>query len=189
MKRFLFFLLFCMSVTLYGQVVNFAKTLPQRAWSVGLAPAYHFDRDVVSFDAGGTSIALNGGYGLLYSLDVNARYIYFFNGADYIGVDAQYLIHEARKSYFSAIGGFHYWDDFGMDLTGLFTYMLRYEINLSIGLDFDLSFAEDLNPRFWIPLNVGFNINEMFFLYAEYDLPVSDLSWGIVAIGANLVLR
>jgi hypothetical protein len=76
-----------------------------------------------------------------------------------------------------------------MDLTGLFTYMLKYEINLSIGLDFDLSFAEDMNPRFWIPLNVGFNINEMFFLYAEYDLPVSDLSWGIVAIGANLVLR
>jgi hypothetical protein len=189
MKRFLFFLLFSMSVTLYGQVVTFAKTLPQRAWSVGLTPAYHNDRNVVAFDAGGASIALNGGYGLLYSLDVNARYIYFFNGADYIGVDAQYLIHEARKSYFSAIGGFHYWDELGMDLTGLFTYMPQYEINLSIGLDFDLSFAEDMNPRFWVPLNVGFNINEMFFLFAEYNLPVSEFAWGILAIGANVVLR
>lgn len=189
MKRLFFLLLLFLSVTLSAQVVNFAKTLPERAWSVGLTPAYHFDNNVVTFDAGGASVALNGGYGLLYSLDVNARYVYFFNGADYYGVDVQYLIHEARKSYFSAIGGLHYWDDFGLDLTGLFTYMLQYEINLSIGLDFDLSFASQMNPRFWIPLNVGFNIDEMVFLYAEYNLPVSERAWGIVAIGANVVLR
>jgi len=189
MKRALFLLLFFLSVTLSAQVVNYAKTLPERAWSAGLATAYHFDNNVVTFDAGGTSIALNGGYGLLYSLDLNARYIYFLNGADYIGIDAQYLIHEARKSYFSAIGGLHYWEGFGMDLTGLFTYMPRYEIDFSIGLDFDLSFAAEMNPRFWIPLNVGFNIDEMVFIYAEYNLPVSERAWGIVAIGANVVLR
>jgi hypothetical protein len=189
MKRLLFLLLFSLSVTLSGQVVNYAKTLPERSWSVGLTPAYHFDNNVITFESGGPSIAINGGYGLLYSLDVNARYIYFFNGADYIGVDLQYLIHEARMSYFSVIGGLHKWDDFGLDATGLFTYMLRYEINLSVGLDFDLSFAAEANPRFWVPLNIGFNIDEMFFLFAEYDLPVSERAWGIVAIGANVVLR
>jgi hypothetical protein len=36
---------------------------------------------------------------------------------------------------------------------------------------------------------VGFNIDEMVFLYAEYNLPVSERAWGIVAIGANVVLR
>ena len=189
MKRLLFLLLFSTSLTLYAQVVTFAKTLPERAWSVGLTPAYHIDRDVVLFDAGGTSVALNGGYGLLYSLDVNARYIYFVNGTDYIGVDVQYLFYEARKSYISGIAGLHWWDVFGCDLTGLFTYMPRYEMNLSIGIDMDLSFAEEVNPRFWIPLNIGFNVNEMMFLFAEYNLPVSDLSWGIVALGINLVLR
>ncbi len=189
MKRLLFLLLFSTSLTLSAQVVNFPKTLPQRAWSVGLSPAYHFDNNIVAFDADGASLALSGGYGILYSLDVNARYMYFFNGADYIGIDAQYLIYETRSSYVSAIAGLHYWDVFGFDLSGFYTYTPRYEFSFSIGLDMDLSFAEDINPRFWIPLNVGYNVTELMFLYAEYNLPVSDRSWGIVALGINVVLR
>jgi hypothetical protein len=189
MKRLLLLLLFSTSLTLSAQVVNFPKTLPQRAWSVGLSPAYNIDRDVVLFEGGGASVALNGGYGILYSLDVNARYMYFFNGPDYIGIDAQYLLYESRNSYVSAIAGLHYWDVFGCDLSGFFTYTPRYEFSFSIGLDMDLSFAEEVNPRFWIPLNVGYNVTEMMFLYAEYNLPVSDLSWGILALGINVVLR
>lgn len=189
MKKLLLLLLFSLPVLLSAQVVNFAKTLPERAWSVGFTPAWHADRNVILFDAGGASFALNGGYGLLYSLDVNARYVYFMNGTDYIGVDVQYLVHEARKSYFSVIGGLHKWDQFGCDLTGLFTYLPRYAVNFSIGLDIDLSFASEMNPRFWVPLNVGFNLNEMLFLFAEYNLPVSDRSWDIVALGLNLVIR
>jgi hypothetical protein len=188
MKRLLLLLLFSTSLTLSAQVVNFPKTLPQRAWSVGLSPAYNIDRDVVLFEGGGASVALNGGYGILYSLDVNARYMYFFNGPDYIGIDAQYLLYESRNSYVSAIAGLHYWDVFGCDLSGFFTYTPRFEFSFSIGLDMDLSFAEEVNPRFWIPLNVGYNVTEMMFLYAEYNLPVSDLSWGIVALGINVVL-
>jgi hypothetical protein len=189
MKRLLSFFLIMLPVMASGQVVNFAKTLPERAFSVGITPALHIDRNVILFEGGGPSIAVNGGYGLLYSLDVNARYIYFINGPDYIGVDAQYLVHEARKSYFSVIGGLHYWEKFGADVTGLFTYSPRYEVSLSIGLDIDVSFASEMNPRLWIPLNVGFNINEMIFLFAEYNLPISDRSWDIFAVGANVILR
>jgi len=189
MKRVLFLLLFSLSITLSGQVVNFAKTLPQRAWSVGLTPAWHFDRNVILFDSGGPSFTLSGGYGILYSLDVNARYTYFVNGRDYIGVDVQYLFYEARKSYFSVIGGLHSWDQFGMDLTALFTYTPRFEISLSTGLDFDLSFGTVVNPRIWVPLNIGYNVNEMIFIFAEYSLPVSERSWDIMAIGANVVIR
>jgi len=189
MKRFLFLILFSIPVLVFGQVVNYAKTLPERAFSVGLTPAYHADRNVVYFDGGGPSIALNAGYGIQYSLDVNARYIYFFNGPDYIGVDAQYLIYEARQSYFSAIAGLHKWDEFGLDLTGLFTYAPRYFMNFSLGLDMDLSFATEVNPRFWIPLNVGFNLDERFFVYLEYNLPMTERSWDIVALGINYIIR
>jgi hypothetical protein len=189
MKRLLFLFLFTLPVMASGQVVNFAKTLPQRAWSVAITPAWHADRNVILFDGGGPSIAVNGGYGLLYSLDVNARYIYFFNGPDYVGADAQYLVHEARKTYISVIGGLHYWDKFGADFTGLFTYTPQFEWSLSTGLDIDISFASEVNPRFWIPLNVGYNIHEMIFLFAEYSLPISDRSWDIFAIGANFILR
>lgn len=172
-----------------AQVVNYAKTLPQRAYSVSLSPAWHSDRNVILFEGGGPSVSLKGGYGLLYSLDVNARYIYFVNGPDYFGADMQYLVHEARYTYISVIGGLHYWDEFGADLTALITYTPRFEISLSTGLDFDLSFASVVNPRFWIPLNVGYQINEMIFLFAEYNLPVSDRSWDIFAIGANFIFR
>jgi len=189
MKRLILLSLIIIPVLASGQVVNFAKTLPERAFSVGLAPAYHVDRNVVLFDAGGPAVGVSGGYGLLYSLDVNAKYIYFHNGMDYFGIDLQYLLHEARFSYFSVIGGLHRWDDYGFDLTGLYTYSPKYFYNFSVGLDMDLSFASEVNPRFWIPVNVGFNVNEMMFVYAEYNLPVSERSWDIVALGINIILR
>ena len=189
MKRLILLLLITLPFMASGQVVNFAKTLPERAFSVGLAPAYHIDRNVILFDAGGPAIGINGGYGLQYSLDVNARYIYFQNGRDYFGVDLQYLLHEARFSYFSVIAGLHRWDEYGFDLTGLYTYAPRYDFNFSVGLDMDLSFATEINPRFWIPVNVGYNLNEMMFIYAEYNLPVSERSWDIMALGINFILR
>jgi hypothetical protein len=189
MKKLLLLLLLSISVMASGQVVNFAKTLPQRAYSVGISPALHSDRNVILFEGGGPSVAINGGYGILYSLDVNVRYIYFINGPDYIGADAQYLVYEARKTYVSLIGGLHHWDYFGGDLTGLFTYTPRYEVSLSTGLDFDISFTDVPNPRLWIPLNVGYNINEWLFLFAEYNLPISDRSWDIFALGANFIFR
>lgn len=189
MRKLLLLLLFSTSFTLYAQVVNFPKTLPHRAWSVGLTPAYHFDSTVVAFDAEGASVAVSGGYGILYSLDVNARYIYFFNGTDYIGVDMQYLVYETRKTYISVLAGLHMWDEFGCDLSGYISYSPRFEWSFSAGLDLDLSFAEDLIPRFWIPLNAGYYLNDMMFLFAEYKLPVSTYSWGIVALGLNLILH
>ncbi len=176
-------------VLMSGQVVTYAKTLPERAFSAGLSPAYHIDRNVILFDAGGGSFTANAGYGLLYSLDLNARYVYFMNGTDYIGIDMQYLLHEARHSYFSVIAGLHKWDEFGFDLTGLFTYTPRYLVNFSVGLDMDLSFATDINPRFWLPVNVGLNLNEQIFVYAEYNLRVSERAWDIVALGVNFVIR
>ncbi len=189
MKRLLILFLLVLPLMASGQVTNFAKTLPQRAFSVSISPAWHSDRNVILFDGGGPSFTLKGGYGLLYSLDVNARYIYFVNGPDYIGADVQYLVHEARKTYISLIGGLHYWDFFGADFTGLLTYTPRFEVSMSAGLDIDISFASEINPRIWIPLNVGYQISEMVFLFAEYSLPITDRSWDIFALGVNFIFR
>ena len=170
-------------------MANSARILPQRSFSVGLTPAYHIDRNVILFDAGGPAIGLSGGYGVQYSVDVNARYVYFLNGTDYMGIDLQYLLHEARYSYFSVTAGLHKWDQFGFDLTGLFTYSPRYNYSFTVGVDMDLSFATVVNPRFWVPVNAGFNLNEMMFVYVEYSLPVSERSWDIFALGINFVFR
>ena len=189
MKRLILLLLIVVPVLASGQVVNFAKTLPERSYNIGLTPAYHFDNNTVLFDAEGPAIALNAGYGLKYPLDFNVKYIYFVNGPDFMGFDFQYLMHEARFSYFSVIGGLHRWEDFGLDVTGLYTYAPRYFLNLSVGLDFDLSFAEELKPRFWLPVNVGLNVSEYVFVFAEYSLPVSELSWDIFAVGLSMIFR
>ena len=184
-----------------GQVVNFAKTLPVRAFSVGISPTYYIDNNSIGLNSigiegdegGGIAAALTGGYGINYSLDLGAKFIYVHGGKPFFGVDMQYLLYEARKSYFSVIGGVHRWDGFGMDLTGLFTYAPRYEWNFSVGLDLDVEYITehegDVRTRFWLPVNVGYNVNDVTFLYAEFDLQVSELSWGIVALGANFIIR
>jgi hypothetical protein len=200
-KLFLIFML-AMPALLAGQVVNFAKTLPERAFSVGLTPSYYFDpannvglRDIgVDADqAWPLAIGLSGGYGLQYSLDLNARFIYVLNGTPCFGVDLQYLAYETRQSYFSVIAGLHRWDNYGVDLTGLYTWSPRYYVNFSVGVDMDLNYDPDLDnhikARFWLPVNVGFNLNEMTFLFAEVDLQVSQWSWGIAAVGVNFILR
>ncbi|MCP4314187.1 MAG: hypothetical protein GY790_23285 [Bacteroidetes bacterium] len=201
MKRFLLLLSILIPVMASGQVVNYAKTLPVRSFSLGVAPAYFLDNASVGLrtigveaDQGGAfAVGVSGGYGLQYSLDLNAKFVYVMGGEPFFGADLQYLIHESRNSYFSVIGGLHYWDNFGVDLTGLFTYSLSYDINVSAGLDLDVNYdpamSNNVRTRVWLPLNIGFNISDYTFLYAEFDLQVSQWAWGIVAVGANFIFR
>lgn len=189
MKRILLLLFLAIPLLVSGQVVNIARTLPTRSFSLSPTAAWHVDNAVLLFDAGGPSFSLGAGYGLQYALDVNARYVYFLNGPDYMGIDLQYLLHESRYNYFAAVAGVHRWDNYGLDLTGLYTYTPRYYVNLSVGLDMDISFASVVRPRFWVPLNAGFNLTEMIVLYVEYNLPVSQYSWDIFALGATFIFR
>ena len=101
MRRLLLLLLITIPVFSSGQVVNYAKTIPQRSFNIGIAPVYNIDKDVILFDAGGMSLYANAGYGLQYSLDLNLKYGYYVNGTDYMSVDMQYLLYESRQSYFS----------------------------------------------------------------------------------------
>lgn len=187
MKKSLLISLLFLPILAMGQVVTFPKTLPQNSFSAGAAANYN--SDVFAFDGDGPSFMLHGGYGIQYSLDVNLKYIYYVYGKDYIGVDMQYLFYETRKSYFSVITGLHMWNDFGFDLSGVYTYSMRYWLNFSVGLDMDLSFAEDVSPRFWVPLNAGFNVSEELFMYLEFNFPVSERAWTMVSLGANYVFR
>jgi len=201
MKRFILLLLFVIPVMASGQVVNFAKTLPVRSYSLGITPTYFLGADNVGIRSigvdndqfGAFAVGVSGGYGLQYSLDVNAKFIYVMGGKPFIGAGLQYLVHEGRNSYFSVIGGLHYWDNFGVDLTGLFSYALNYNVNISAGLDVDVNYDPEMpnkiRPRVWLPVNIGYNISRYTYLYAEFDLRVSQWSWGILAVGANFIFR
>jgi hypothetical protein len=201
MKPLLIFLLFTCPVWVSAQVVNFGKTIPERSFSLGVAPSYYFNNSSVGLrsigveeDQGGAmTLSLSGGYGISYSLDLNARIIYVAGGKPFFGADLQYLVYEARSTYISVLGGLHYWDNFGVDISGFFTYMLSYDFSLSGGLDFDINYDPDMDGsvrfRAWLPVNLGYSLNKYTFLYAEYDLQISQWSWGILALGANFIFR
>ncbi len=56
----------------------------------------------VDEDQGGAlALGVSGGYGINYSLDVNAKIIYVVGGKPFFGADVQYLVHEARYTYIS----------------------------------------------------------------------------------------
>ena len=195
MKRYLLIVFLFVSTIVSAQVVNFGKTLPVGSFSLGVATSYNTETHVSDE---GLSFMAFGGIGLAYSVDLNLKYSYHplwdptevdQFGKHYIGVDVQYLFKETRKSYFNIIGGMHYHDDFGFDLTGSYTYSPEFWISLTAGLDFDLMITDDLIFRAWIPLNAGVNLGNIVFLFFEYDLPATEEAWDIITLGANLIIR
>jgi len=195
MKRYLFIFLIFISTLSSAQVINFGKTLPVGSYSIGLSTSYNVN-DYIS--DGGLSFMAYGGIGLAYSVDLNLKYSYHpvwdptdvdQFGAHFIGVDVQYLFKETRKSYFNIIGGLHWQDDFGFDLTGSYTYSPEFWLNLTVGVDFDLILADSPTFKAWIPLNAGVSLGNIVFLYFEYDLPASEKAWDIVSLGANIIIR
>ena len=190
MKRILFVIFLFISVISSAQVINFGKTLPVGSYSIGAAASYNVD-DLIN--DGGVSFLAFGGFGIGYSVDVNLKYSYHSGASQfsphYFGVDMQYLFRETRNSYFNVIGGLHYRDDFGFDLTGSYTYSPEFWINLTAGLDFDLNMADKLQFMAWIPLNAGVNVGDIVFIFFEYDLPANENAWDIISLGANFVIR
>lgn len=185
MRRYLIIIFLFLASVSFAQVMNFAKTLPVRAYSLGAATAYNTD---TPYSDGGLSYYLYGGYGFSYSLDVNFKYG-LYPGTDYFGADMQYLFREKRKSYYTVIGGIHWQDDFWIDMTWSFTYAAQFWINFTFGLDFELGLMENLLFRAWIPLNAGIQLGEYVYLYLEYNLPANGKTWDILAIGANYIIR
>jgi opacity protein-like surface antigen len=203
MKRFILLLFLAVPVLAAAQVADYARTLPVRSYSVGIVPAWYLDsghdriglRSVgVEADQGGAlAVGLTGGYGVNYSMDLGLKAIYVLNGRPFFGADLQYLVYETRQSYVSLVGGLHYWDNVGVDLTGLFTFAPRYNFNFTAGLDLDVIYDPEMTSRvrtrFWVPVNVGWHISDYTVLFAEYNLQVSNNSWGIVALGGKVIIR
>ncbi|MDA3824246.1 MAG: hypothetical protein PF450_16760 [Bacteroidales bacterium] len=214
MKRaFLILLFFCtVSMTALPQVINFAKTLPTRAFSVSLAPLMHVG-GTYHPNIDGLSYMLLLGYGIGYDVDISLKYGNSYSYAkndvtdmneivkspDFFAIDMQYLFRETRSSYYSLFGGIHKWDEYGIDLTFSYTHMPQYFINLTAGLDLDVDFTNTralphrvnspLELRAWVPLSVGFNFDDRYYLFVEYDLPATEAAWDILGGGITFIFR
>lgn len=190
MKRYLLVVLISafMSMPALSQVINFAKTLPVRSYSLTLAPVYNVSQgNVYHPELRGLSYVVMAGFGYTYDLDFSLKYGYY-NGNDLFAADMQYMFRETRQSYYSLYGGIHKWKEYGMDMAVTFTYMPQYFITLSTGLDVDVDISE-FEMRAWIPLNFGINIDDRYYLFLEYDLPGNERSWDILGGGITFIFR
>ncbi len=179
----------CFSSGAWSQVINFGKTLPIRAYSLTLAPIYNAKDNPFHPEARGVSGMIMGGYGLKYDLDLEVKYAYFHGDApDMFAAELQYLFRETRRNYYSIHGGVHKWKEFGLDGTFSFTYTPNYDVNLSAGVDIDVDITE-FELRAWIPLNIGFNIDDRYFLFLEYDMPATERAWDIFGGGVTFIFR
>lgn len=192
-------------VAALAQLITFGKTLPVRSISLTFAPLYHIQNDYHP-DLYGLSYMLTGGYGIKYDLDIGIKYgnTYSLNktegmqkSTDYFGIDLQYMFRETNENYYSVSGGLHKWEEFGMDMSFSYTFMPAYFIYFSACLDIDVDFTNIRkldNPsipelRAWIPLNMGFNIKDRYFLFFEYDLAATERAWNIVSGGLTFIFR
>ncbi len=186
MRRILVLLLVFIPFLADGQAISYPKTLPLRSYSIGLTPTLNGGQFIMDE---GPGIFLSSGFPINYSYDVNFRYGWFPNGPDYFGADIKWLFREQRRQYFTMAAGLHYFYYMGFDLTGVYTYTVNYWLNLAVGIDFDLSFNTFIDRMFWLPLNVGYNADDRIYFYVEYDLPISEQAWDILAVGATFVIR
>ena len=176
-----------------AQVITFSKTLPTRAFSFGLSPVlngeniYHYFLTEPTHLSGLAFV----GYGLTYDVDVKFKFGYYpsKNQEEYFGVDVQYLFRETRQSYFSLIGGAHYWETFGLDGAFTFSYTPQRWLDLSFGIDMNVDFARDMPPAAWLPLHVGINTDDRFYMFLEYDLPATESAWDILSLGVHFIFR
>ncbi|HKK63869.1 MAG TPA: hypothetical protein VJ951_14990 [Bacteroidales bacterium] len=189
MKKFLAVtLVLFIAATASAQLINFAKTLPVRAYSLTLAPIYNVSEgNVYHPELRGMSYVAMLGYGLKYDLDFGFKYGYY-NGKDLFAAEMQYMFRETRKSYYSFYGGIHKWKEYGLDAAVTFTHTPNYNIALSAGLDLDVDISE-FELRAWIPLNIGINFDDRYYIFFEYDLPGNERSWDILGGGMTFIFR
>ena len=196
-----FLFLVLLSAELAAQVGRTARILPRRSFSLGLAPTWYPDVNNIGLDALypddtpelGLGIGASARFASRYDMDMGARIIYVLEGSPWFGADMMYLVRVSRYSYFFIGGGLHYWDDPGLDITGIFTYYPRFQWGLTAGLDLDVNYDPrmDSNVRFraWLPVNVSLEVSDMATLWAEFNLQVSQWSWSHLSLGANINFR
>ncbi len=153
-----------------AQVFNTAETLPPMKFSVGIAPIYYNEN---------FGLLLMGEAGIKQDIDFSLRYA-VLEYHDYFSADLEWKLLKKNSIALSLTTGCHVYDDFGLDISGNFSYMLKDDIALYTGVDIDLNFGDDLYVPFWIPVGVEIRLNQTIAFLFEAELPVSRPAGAII---------
>ncbi len=161
-----------------AQVLGTAQTLKKGTGSVGIVPGILVNSGNNEF-----LLFLQGGLGISNGIDLGLR-LGVLGDEDYIGADVEF----SSNKHLSLAAGAHSFYDFGLDLTGLYTFYLNSNARFTTGLDMDVVFAENETVvPLWIPLNleVGIKKNLVFMLEADIDTGVFDEAYHIISGGVQ----
>ncbi len=155
---------------LNAQVFQTAETLPPLKFSAGIAPIYYNEN---------FGLLLMAEAGVKQDIDFNLRCA-VLEYDDYFGADLEWKMLNKNAVSLSLTTGCHVYGDFGLDISGNFSYRLRNDIALYTGVDIDLNFGNDLYVPLWIPLGVEIRLNETIAFLFETELPVSRYANAII---------
>jgi len=160
----------CSVYLLNAQVFNTAETLEPLKFSAGFAPIYYNEN---------LGLLLMGEVGIKQDIDFSIRYA-VLEYEDYFGADLEWKLLNRNSFNLSLTTGCHVYYDFGLDVSGNFSYRIKQDIALYTGMDIDLDFGSDLYVPFWIPLGVEIRLNKTIAFLFEAELPVSNHANAII---------
>ena len=161
--------------SLNAQVFNTAEVLKPMNFSIGLAPIYYYEN---------FGLLLMGEAGIKSGIDFSLKYA-ILEYDDYFSADLEWKLLRNKSVALSLTTGCHVYYDFGLDISGNFSYRIKNDIALYTGLDTDWNFGNDLYVPFWIPVGVEINMNKTIAFLFEAELPVNSHARAIIDGGLS----
>jgi hypothetical protein len=144
-------------------------------FSVGLAPVYYNEN---------FGLLLMGEAGIKQDIDFSLKYA-ILEFDDYFGAELEWKLLDKNSYAFSLTTGCHVYYDFGLDVSGNFSFRIKNDIALYTGLDMDFNFGNQLYVPLWIPIGVEIMLNKTIAFLFEAEIPVTNNANAIIDGGLS----
>nr|WP_321454298.1 hypothetical protein [uncultured Carboxylicivirga sp.] len=177
-KLILTFVISCLCLMVNAQVLNTSHTVGKGKGNFGIMPTLFVNGGSDEF-----MLFMNGTYGINHGVDLGLK-LGVFGNSNFIGMDVAF----SKAKNFTLAGGFHSFDDFAMDLTGLVGFNMGKGARLSTGLDMDIVFANETRVPVWVPINLEIWVKEnmTFMMEADIDTKLFDQSYHLISAGVQI---
>ncbi|RMH87223.1 MAG: hypothetical protein D6681_15595 [Calditrichaeota bacterium] len=170
-----------MGATAQGQIFQTAEALNRGDFSVGFSPVFFSHRGAEDF-----SLYVHGALGVDRRLEVDAK-LGVGDPATYFGMALKGQLTRTAP-HVSISGGFHVFDDFGLDGTANLTFPVNPYVDLYTGLDMDMVFATETFTPFWLLIGTEIAYRRQVNLLLEVELGLNDEAANIITVGAKFYL-
>jgi len=172
MKKVLFiFLLTFTFINSKSQILNTAKVLGPRKFSLGFAPAYYNHN---------LGIFFTGNVGLKKGIDFEILLGTTGSNSMFAG-NLEWSIYNSNPIRISLLTGTHIvYQNFGLDGDINFTFSVRNDINLFSGFNLQINFGDEIWTPFWLPIGIDLALNSTFHFLFEASIPLNVEAYPII---------